>query len=86
MKRHELKTLPQYFEGLWSNKKTFEIRKNDRDFKVNDVLILREWDETYSGRVCYRRITYITSFPKGLKRGYVVMGFNYMGFCVPEKE
>ena len=33
---HALKTLPEYFEAVLENKKTFELRKNDRDFKVGD--------------------------------------------------
>lgn len=37
---HELKILPEYFEAVTSGRKQFEIRKNDRDFKVGDQLIL----------------------------------------------
>ena len=37
----ELKILPEYFEAVKSGKKTFELRKNDRDFCVGDILILR---------------------------------------------
>lgn len=40
---HALKTLPEYFEAVWENKKTFELRKNDRDFKVGDYLAFNEW-------------------------------------------
>lgn len=45
MKIHELKILPQYFEEVLKGNKTFEIRKNDRDFKIRDILILKEWAE-----------------------------------------
>lgn len=35
---HELKTLPEYFELVRKGIKNFEVRKNDRDFKVGDML------------------------------------------------
>lgn len=43
MKVHELKIEPQYFEAVVSSKKTFEIRKDDRGFKVGDLLVLKEY-------------------------------------------
>lgn len=43
MKTHKLKTWPTYFQAVRSGKKTFEIRKNDRNYQVNDVLVLEEW-------------------------------------------
>lgn len=47
---HELKILPMYFQAVWDGKKTFEVRKNDRGYKLNDILILKEWDGTkYTG-------------------------------------
>lgn len=59
---HALKTWPYYFVPVLHGIKTFEIRKNDRDFKEGDQLLLREWDprsEDYTGRECVRWITYI---------------------------
>src|SRR3954470_11426726 len=40
---HELKCWPEFYKALVSGEKTFELRKNDRGFRVGDVLWLREW-------------------------------------------
>ena len=72
--KHKLKILPQYFEDVCSGKKSFEIRKNDRDFKVGDTLFLMEFDtlaHSCTGRVVERKITYITDYAQ--KENYVVM-------------
>lgn len=39
---HRLKILPEYFGAQKNRVKTFEIRKNDRNFKVGDRLMLYE--------------------------------------------
>ncbi|EPW14538.1 hypothetical protein SAG0054_00010 [Streptococcus agalactiae CCUG 28551] len=56
--------------------KTFECRYNDRDFKVGDELLLREYDpqKGYTYRCIVRKITYILSDFIGLKDGYVILG------------
>jgi hypothetical protein len=41
IRTHELKTDPEVFDQVRSGRKTFEIRKNDRDFLHGDRLILR---------------------------------------------
>lgn len=38
MKLHELKLLKEYAEAKKEGLKPFEIRKNDRDFKVGDLV------------------------------------------------
>ena len=77
---HELKIFPQFFNAVQSNRKTFEVRKNDRHFRVNDILILKEWDpstQKYTGRELERHVTYILDNPSfGLQEGYVVMGLK----------
>jgi hypothetical protein len=78
---HVLKTWPEYFEAVYDGSKTFELRANDRDFKVGDTLVLREWDpkaKKYTGRRLERVISYVTD-AKGLGclvEGYVCMGFR----------
>lgn len=72
---HELKILPEYFEAVISGRKQFEIRKNDRDFKVGDQLILREWSKNeYTGDSYKAEITYITDYAQ--RDGYVVLGIR----------
>ncbi len=40
MKIHELKLDEEYFDDVKSGLKTFEIRKNDRNYQVGDLLAL----------------------------------------------
>jgi hypothetical protein len=74
---HELKCWPQHYGPLWNRVKPFEIRKNDRGFKVGDVLLIREWcpdRSEYTGHHCYRHVTYVTDFAQ--REGYVVLGLG----------
>lgn len=40
---HKLKIDSKYFDAVRKGFKTFEIRKNDRNFEVGDKLILQEY-------------------------------------------
>lgn len=74
---HELKTLSPFFQAVRDGDKTFEVRKNDRGFRVGDTLELHEWDERngYTGRAVQRRVTYVLPGDQfGIEAGYVVMG------------
>jgi hypothetical protein len=77
---HELKTWKQYFRMLYSGSKTFEVRKHDRDFKLGDELVLKEWDnETnqYTGRFLHRRVDYILHGGQfGIEKGFVIMSIS----------
>ena len=76
---HELKCLPEYYEAVRENRKTFELRKNDRGFRVGDVVRLKEYDgSSYTGRELVRRITYILEGPVyGLENGWCILGLGY---------
>ena len=50
MKLHELKLLEEYAKAKKDGIKPFEIRKNDRDFKVGDLVkynIVKSYTEPY---------------------------------------
>lgn len=77
-KVHELKVCKAYMTEIFEQRKTFEVRKKDRDFMVNDILALNEVDEkgTYTGRYTLMKITYILDDAQYCKDGYVVMAIK----------
>ncbi|AKJ41752.1 DUF3850 domain-containing protein [Pragia fontium] len=73
MKIHQLKILPEYFDPVFQGIKTAELRYNDRDFKVGDVLELKEWiPERYTGSKLWRTIMHIADV-NDFKPGYVLL-------------
>ena len=81
MKTHELKILPQYFQSVWNGTKTFELRKDDRDYQRGDILVLREWDSgSYTGSAVCVKVTYILQDAEkyGLQDGYIIMGILHI--------
>ena len=82
IKEHELKIMPQYFEAVKEGRKWFELRKNDRDFRYGDILILKEWNgERYTGKEIRRRIIgVLKDVPEyGLKDGYCILSMEPVG-------
>jgi|GEM_PF-2195460 len=76
--KHDLKTLPPYFEDVLSEKKSFELRINDRDFQVGDTFLLREYENgAYTGRWYTGVISYVLKNCKefGLQDGYCIFGW-----------
>lgn len=57
--------------------KSFEIRFNDRDFKVGDFLHLQEYcGGEYTGREMSREVCYMIDSPEYCKEGFVVLGLK----------
>lgn len=76
---HELKLKSSYYNASLINAKTFEIRKNDRNFKVGDVLKLVEVSsetQEITGKFHCKQITYILDNAEYLKEGYVCLGLR----------
>lgn len=77
MQIHKLKIKPEYFNDVISGKKKFEVRYNDRNFKVGDLVVLEEFkNNRYTNRFINCEITYILDDPGYLKENYVVLGFR----------
>lgn len=72
---HELKILPRHFKSILDGTKNFELIKNDRDYKVDDDLILQEYAHGMcTNRKAYRKITYILQGGEyGLDKDYVIL-------------
>lgn len=86
---HGLKIRPKYFDAVRSGEKTFELRRNDRDFRVGDYLALNEWDgESYTGRTELVKVTYMLT-PNDImtcQGGYVVMSIEKCGKYDSKRE
>jgi len=80
VKTHNLKTINCFYVEIINGNKTFEIRKNDRDFKEGDLLVLQEVDDghNHTGRESKFRVTYILNSAQfeGIREGYVVMAIQ----------
>ena len=82
---HDLKTWNPVFEAMERDDKPFDVRRADRDFRIGDTLLLREYNPYaqgdpsggYSGRQTKREITYVLSGGKaGIESGYCVLGLR----------
>lgn len=88
---HSLKCWPDYFEAIMSGKKSFDVRKDDREprYEVGDILILEEFRAhvgEFTGRKmkCHiKRVARYTSDlnnleGEGVREGYCIIG---LGAC-----
>lgn len=88
MRVHELKTDPEVFRAVVNGLKTYEIRFNDRGFKVGDELLFRQTEFTgsqmhpgrqglpliYTGREARRTVSHILT-GYGLQDGWCILSF-----------
>lgn len=77
MKTIHKKILSQYMDEVIRGKKTFEIRKDEDDIQVGDIIVLEEWsDGKYKNVSVNAEVTYVLrNCPEhGLMDGYCVIG------------
>ena len=76
MKIHELKLQQPFFDDVYYNRKKFEVRKNDRNYKVGDRLKLVEFPSE-NPRYVLKDIEYILEGGQyGIEKDYVVLGLK----------
>lgn len=76
-KIHEVKLAAMYYEDVKSGKKTFELRKNDRQYKEGDKLHMLEFkDGRNTGRTISADIVYMMEEYTGLTEGYCILGIK----------
>lgn len=74
---HAVKQAPEYFEDVINGRKTFEVRKNDRDYREGDLLALNEYGANgYTGRCCLVKIDYILNDERYCRDGYITMSIK----------
>lgn len=77
---HELKTHSEYYQQVIKGNKTFEVRKNDRGFKLGDTLKLIEVNEKTlkpTGATAIYQITYIFQGGNyGVSPEYVILAIR----------
>lgn len=81
MRIHDLKVWPAPFEDTVAGRKPYEVRKDDRDYRVGDVLLLREWDPMqeapgeaigYTGRAALAVILTVSRGPLDFGQGQLL--------------
>jgi len=76
-KVHHVKCECEFFKDVIEGYKPFEVRKNDRDYKPGDDMVLREWNKetsTLTGREHRVTITYMLEGYPGIEPGYCILG------------
>lgn len=78
MKTIGLKILPAYFKAVADGRKAFELRKDDRGYEAGDRLVLKEWDDGYTGRFLFATVSFVLrGAPEyGLEEGWCILSLK----------
>lgn len=86
---HSMKSWTHLYQAIASGQKTHDLRKNDREYVIGDIIELKEFDFVkgeYTGDTCLVEITYITSsetpcaFSSSvLENGYSILSVKLVG-------
>lgn len=80
METHRLKIKSEHYINIINGTKTAEIRYNDRNYQVGDMLILNEIDSlgNFTGNSCQVVVTHILDDSEYFKTGYVMLSFHML--------
>lgn len=75
---HRLKILPRYFNDIKTGVKKFELRKDNRNFKVGDILVLEEYENgEYTKNTITVKVSYkLKGGDYGLDKDYCILGIE----------
>ena len=78
MATHSLKIKSEHYINVINGTKTAEIRYNDRNYQVGDILILNEIDSlgNFTGNNCVVIVTHVLDDNQYLQAGYVMLSFH----------
>lgn len=78
-KIHEIEVTVVPFYEIKNKVRTFEVRKNDRDYQVDDILHLYEYaNGSRTGRMIKAKVKYIMNHNAGLQKGYCILELNLL--------
>ena len=89
LKRHKLICVQPFFDQIKTGVKTFELRRNDRDFQVGDWVYLHEYDmlqDVYSGQSIRVEITYVLENRAGLDDDMCIFSFVVLEHISAKKD
>lgn len=76
-KVHRIKCVEPFFTDIDKELKTFELRKNDRDYRQHDFLELMQYiDGKETGKHIYAYVEYLLEGYEGIQPGYCIMGIE----------
>ena len=78
MATHSLKIKSEHYINVINGTKTAEIRYNNRNYQVDDILNLNEIDSlgNFTGNNCSVIVTHVLDDNQYLQTGYVMLSFH----------
>ena len=74
-KVYQIRLAASLYDDVAAGRKTFELTKNDRDYRVGQILEMMEFnDGRHTGRVIHADIVYMVEGVTGLQDGYCILG------------